>query len=60
MTEPLVAVVMPTLGRASLAPALAPLVGRLPVVVVDDRPGRPALLGVPAGVTVVRSGGRGP
>lgn len=60
MTEPLVAVVMPTVGRASLAPALAPLVGRLPVVVVDDRPGSSAPLGVPAGVTVVRSGGRGP
>jgi hypothetical protein len=54
-----VEVVLPTVGRPSLQAALAPLVGRVPVVVVDDRPaGDP--LDVPDGVRVVRSGGRGP
>ena len=54
-----VEVVVPTVGRPSLARALAPLVGRVPVCVVDDRP-VPQALDVPAGVRVVRSGGRGP
>jgi hypothetical protein len=60
MTEPLVEVVMPTVGRPSLHEALAPLGGHVPVVVVDDRPGKPRPLDVPDGVRVVRSGGRGP
>ncbi|MGI8537150.1 MAG: glycosyltransferase family 2 protein [Mycobacteriales bacterium] len=60
MTEPLVEVVMPTVGRPSLTAALAPLLGRIPVVVVDDRPGTPGPLDLPDGVRVVRSGGRGP
>ena len=51
---------MPTVGRPSLQAALAPLAGRVPVVVVDDRPGPPQPLDVPDGVRVVRSGGRGP
>ena len=50
---------MPSIGRPSLQAALAPLVGRIPVVVVDDRPAG-APLQVPDGVRVVRSGGRGP
>ncbi len=60
MTDPLVEVVMPTVGRPSLGEALAPLVGRIPVVVVDDRRGDVAPLGLPDGVRVVRSGGWGP
>jgi hypothetical protein len=60
VTRPLVEVVMPTVGRPSLGDALAPLAGRVPVVVVDDRPGDPPELHVPPGVRVVRSGGRGP
>jgi hypothetical protein len=55
----LVEVVMPTIGRPSLRAALAPLVGRVPVIVVDDRAAGAALQ-VPDGVRVVRSGGRGP
>lgn len=54
-----VEVVMPTVGRPSLQRALAPLLGRVPVVVVDDRPGG-ADLALPDGVRVLRSGGRGP
>jgi glycosyltransferase involved in cell wall biosynthesis len=54
-----VEVVMPSIGRPSLHAALAPLVGRVPVVVVDDRPGGEPLA-LPPGVRVVRSGGRGP
>lgn len=60
MSDPLVEVVVPTVGRPSLYETLAPLVGRVPVVVVDDRPGTPAPLDLPGGVRVVRSGGRGP
>jgi glycosyltransferase involved in cell wall biosynthesis len=56
----LVAVVVPTAGRATLLETLVPLVGRLPVVVADDRPGDRPPLQVPGGVRVVRSGGRGP
>ncbi|MCW2615705.1 MAG: hypothetical protein JWN08_2699 [Frankiales bacterium] len=52
-------VVVPTLGRPSLHAVLAPLVGRIPVVVVDDRAGG-ADLALPDGVRVLRSGGRGP
>ena len=51
-------VVVPTVGRPSLHRALAPVVGRVPVVVVDDRPDGPSLS--IEGVTVLRSGGRGP
>ncbi len=53
-----VTVVVPTIGRPSLQRTLAPLAG-LTVVVVDDRPGVLAL-DVPAGTSVLRSGGRGP
>src|SRR4051794_9547138 len=58
------AVVIPTIGRPSLADCLAALErapGPAPaqIVVVDDRPGDGSPLRVP-GVTVVRSGGRGP
>lgn len=55
-----VTIVIPTVGRSSLGAALAPLVGRIPVVVVDDRPLGSAPLAVPAGVRVEGSGGRGP
>ena len=58
MTPATVAVVVPTVGRPSLHAALAPLLGRVPVVVVDDRPGGPDLE-LP-GARVLRSGGRGP
>ena len=60
MTGPLVEVVIPTVGRPTLLDTLAPLVGRVPVVVADDRPGDVPPLQVPDGVRVVRSGGRGP
>jgi glycosyltransferase involved in cell wall biosynthesis len=54
-----VTVVVPTVGRPSLHVALKHVVGRLPVIVVDDRvQGR--CLAVPEGVTVLRSWGRGP
>lgn len=49
---------MPTVGRPSLLAALAPLLSRVPVVVVDDRPSGPSLS--VAGARVLRSGGRGP
>lgn len=58
MTDVSFSVVVPTVGRPSLAPLLAALSG-LPVVVADDRRTGPDL-DVPAGVRVVRSGGRGP
>jgi hypothetical protein len=54
-----ITVVIPTVGRASLAATLRPLIGVLPVTVVDDRPER-FPLDVPAEVTVLRSCGRGP
>ena len=54
-----VEVVVPTLGRPSLHTALAPLLGRVDVVVVDDRP-RGADLALPAEVRVLRSWGGGP
>jgi glycosyltransferase involved in cell wall biosynthesis len=54
-----VVVVVPTVGRPSLHAALAPLLGQVPVVVVDDRPSG-ADLELPAGVRCLRSGGRGP
>ncbi len=57
-TADLVEVVVPTLGRPSLQAALAPLLGRVPVIVVDDRPGGDDL--VLPGVRVLRSWGRGP
>ena len=54
-----VEVVVPSVGRPSLHAALAPLLGRVPVVVVDDRPGGPDLE-LPTGVRVLRSWGGGP
>lgn len=56
----LVEVVVPSVGRPTLLETLRPLVGRVPVLVADDRPGDPPPLEVPDGVRVVRSGGRGP
>ncbi len=61
-----VTVVVPTLGRTSLDTLLAALCVSEPdgprgeVLVVDDRPGRPAPLRVPPGVTVLRGPARGP
>jgi GT2 family glycosyltransferase len=55
-----ITVVVPTIGRPSLAATLARLGADLPVVVVDDRPSPSPPLTLPAGVLVVRSGGRGP
>jgi histidinol-phosphate phosphatase family protein len=57
-------VVIPTTGRETLRPLLDTLLGgRGPrpaeIIVVDDRPGG-SDLEVPAGVRVLRSGGRGP
>jgi histidinol-phosphate phosphatase family protein len=59
MTGPDCTVVIPTTGRDSLRPILDTLAGVVPVIVVDDRPVR-LPLDVPEGVTVLRSGGRGP
>ena len=50
---------MPTVGRPSLHAALAPLLGRVEVVVVDDRPSGPDLE-LPGDVRVLRSWGGGP
>ena len=50
---------MPTVGRPSLHAALAPLLGRVKVTVVDDRPSG-ADLDLPDGVRVLRSCGGGP
>ncbi|MDA0636372.1 glycosyltransferase, partial [Nonomuraea sp. MCN248] len=55
----MITVVIPTIGRPSLRATLAALTG-VPVVVADDRRGAAEPLEVPAGVRVVRSGGRGP
>ncbi|MFG1946529.1 glycosyltransferase family 2 protein [Nonomuraea sp. NPDC048826] len=55
----MITVVIPTIGRPTLRATLAALAG-VPVVVADDRPGPADPLEVPAGVRVVRSGGRGP
>jgi hypothetical protein len=60
VSGPLVEVVVPTVGRPTLLETLRPLVGRVPVVVADDRPGDPPPLELPDDVRVVRSGGRGP
>jgi glycosyltransferase involved in cell wall biosynthesis len=51
-------VVVPTVGRPSLQAALAPVLGRVEVVVCDDRPDGPDLH--VEGAKVVRSWGRGP
>jgi glycosyltransferase involved in cell wall biosynthesis len=59
VTAPTVEVVVPTVGRSSLHAALAPLLGRVPVVVVDDRDAGPELA-LPDGVRVLRSWGGGP
>ncbi|MFF0306224.1 glycosyltransferase family 2 protein [Streptosporangium sp. NPDC004379] len=58
----MITVVVPTVGRPSLAATLAALDPGLDVIVVDDRPAgaRTAPLPVPDGVRTVRSGGRGP
>ncbi len=50
---------MPTVGRPSLHAALAPLLGRVKVVVVDDRPSGPDL-DLPDEVRGLRSWGGGP
>ena len=55
-----VEVVIPTVGRPSLDRALAPLAGRLPIIVIDDRSVPLPALAVPEGVRVLTSGGRGP
>ncbi|WP_328709391.1 glycosyltransferase family 2 protein [Microbispora hainanensis] len=58
---PAVTVVIPTIGRESLAATLAAVGPGPEIVVVDDRPGdglEP--LPVPGRVRVLRSGGRGP
>ncbi|MCW2667094.1 MAG: transferase [Frankiales bacterium] len=55
-----VAVVIPSVGRTTLPRTLAPLLGRVPVTVVDDRPDPSPPLDLPAGVRVLTSGGRGP
>ncbi|MEA5361026.1 HAD-IIIA family hydrolase [Amycolatopsis sp., V23-08] len=57
-------VVIPTTGRETLRPLLETLLAApdprpAAILVVDDRPGGPAL-DVPPGVRVLRSGGRGP
>ena len=59
MSELSVEVVMPTVGRPSLSAALAPLLGRVKVVVVDDRPSGPDLV-LPDEVRTLRSWGGGP
>jgi histidinol-phosphate phosphatase family protein len=58
-------VVIPTTGRETLRPLLETLLAApdprpAEILVVDDRPGTPGGLGVPDGVRVLRSGGRGP
>ncbi len=57
-------VVVPTVGRSSLATLVAALRAQVPpttrIVVVDDRPAPSAPLDLGAGVVVRRSGGRGP
>ncbi|MGW4642121.1 glycosyltransferase family 2 protein [Sphaerisporangium sp. NPDC004334] len=58
----MITVVVPTVGRASLAATLAAVDPDLPVIVVDDRPltsGAEPLRTRP-GVRMLRSGGRGP
>ncbi|MFS1304912.1 glycosyltransferase family 2 protein [Streptosporangium longisporum] len=63
MTGLVISVVVPTVGRPSLAATLAALPAELEVVVVDDRPPGPdrgELGGLPRHARVVRSGGRGP
>lgn len=55
-----VTVVVPTIGRPSLRATLVPLLGRVPIVVVDDRTDPRPPLELPVEVAVVRSGGRGP
>lgn len=60
-TGPAVTVVIPTIGRPSLAATLAAVGPGPEVIVVDDRPGdNPEPLAVPPRVRVLRSGGRGP
>ncbi|WP_370025339.1 glycosyltransferase family 2 protein [Planotetraspora sp. GP83] len=56
-------VVIPTVGRPSLAATIAAIGAGPEIVVVDDRPGHSSglsPLAVPEGVRVLRSGGRGP
>ncbi|MDQ3631914.1 MAG: glycosyltransferase family 2 protein, partial [Actinomycetota bacterium] len=59
---PLPDVVIPTTGRPGLGRLLRALSGEGAehVLVIDDRPGEPVTLDVPAGVRVLRSGGHGP
>ncbi|OPG11388.1 transferase [Microbispora sp. GKU 823] len=60
-TGPAVTVVIPTIGRPSLAATLAAVGSGPEILVVDDRPGESLEpLPVPDHVRVLRSGGRGP
>ncbi|MGN9840343.1 glycosyltransferase family 2 protein [Nonomuraea sp. H19] len=57
----MITVVIPTIGRPSLRDTLAAVGSGVPVIVADDRKGPCRVLeGVPEGVRIVRSGGRGP
>uniref|UniRef100_UPI00066B8D9E glycosyltransferase family 2 protein n=1 Tax=Nonomuraea sp. SBT364 TaxID=1580530 RepID=UPI00066B8D9E len=56
----MITVVIPTIGRPSLAATLASLGTDLPIIVADDRPDPSPPLALPSHVRVVRSGGRGP
>ncbi|WP_248966310.1 glycosyltransferase family 2 protein [Sphaerisporangium perillae] len=58
----MITVVIPTIGRSSLAATLTALGPGLPVIVVDDRPAGTAAepLRVAGHIRVLRSGGRGP
>ncbi|MEU8400168.1 glycosyltransferase [Nonomuraea sp. NPDC048892] len=56
----MITVVIPTIGRATLRATVAGVGPGVPVIVVDDRKGSCAPLGLSPSVRVVRSGGRGP
>ncbi|GAA1270818.1 hypothetical protein GCM10009677_24530 [Sphaerisporangium rubeum] len=56
----MITVVIPTIGRRSLARTLAALGSATPIIVVDDRPRFCPELKVPAHAQVLRTGGRGP
>ncbi|ADG89344.1 hypothetical protein TBS_33800 [Thermobispora bispora] len=60
MAGPEVTVVIPTVGRPSLAAALAAIGPGPEVIVVDDRRDARTPLPVPDGVRVLATGGRGP
>ncbi|MEU4574336.1 glycosyltransferase [Nonomuraea sp. NPDC023979] len=56
----MITVVIPTIGRPSLAATLDALGTDLPIIVADDRRTGSPPLALPSHVRVVRSGGRGP